>query len=98
MTHSFWEKNIVKSSIVNGGIRPILKLFLFFFYKKISHAQKSIKPIQANKNKKDSIFMHIKTSKKKKVACLTFSTFYAFCSFYAFYAHKKHLRGRKSLA
>ena len=38
--------------------------------------------------KKDSIFMRIKTSKRKKIACLTFC---------AFYAHKKHLRGRKSL-
>ena len=42
-------------------------------------------------NKKDSIFMRIKTSKRKKIACLTF------CAFYAFYAHKIHLRGGKSL-
>ena len=45
-------------------------------------------------NKKGSIFMRIKTSKRKKIACLTFC---AFCAFYAFYAHKKHLRGGKSL-
>ena len=29
------------SSIVNEGIRAILNLFFFFFYKKISHAQKA---------------------------------------------------------
>ena len=43
------------------------------------------------KQKKDSIFMCIKTSKRKKIACLTF------CAFYAFYAHKKDLRGGKLL-
>ena len=47
--------------------------------------------MQANKNKNDTIFMCIKTSKRKKIACL------AICAFYAFYAHKKHLRGGKSL-
>ena len=34
------------------------------------------------------LFMFIKTSKRKKIACLMFC---------AFYAHKKHLRGRKLL-
>ena len=48
-------------------------------------------------NKRDSIFMHIKTSKKKKIACLMFYAFCAFYTFCAFYAHKKHLRGGKSL-
>ena len=46
------------------------------------------------KNKKDSIFMRIKTSKRKKIACLTFCAFcdfYAFWAFCALYAHKKHL-------
>ena len=38
--------------------------------------------------------MHIKTSKRKKIACLTFCAFFAF---YAFYAHKKHIRGGKLL-
>ena len=32
--------------------------------------------------------MRIKTSKKKKIACLTFCTL---CAFYAFYARKKRL-------
>ena len=40
-----------------------------------------------SKNKKDSIFMCIKTFKKKKIACLTFCVFYVFCVFYAFYTH-----------
>ena len=79
-----------RSSIVNEGIRAILNLFIIFFTRRF-HTTKSLKSIQANKNKKDSIFMRIKTSKRKKIACLTF------CAFYAFYAHKKHLRGGKSL-
>ena len=58
---------------------------------------KSTKHIQVKKNKKDTIFMHIKTSKRKKIACLTFFAFCAFYAFYAFYPHKKHLRGGKSL-
>ena len=29
------------SSIVNEGIRALLNLFIYFFYKKISHAQKA---------------------------------------------------------
>ena len=37
-------------------------------------------------NKKDSIFMLIKTSKKKKVVCLAFCAFYAFCAFCPFCA------------
>ena len=44
-------------------------------------------------NKIDSIFMRMKTSKKKKVVCLTFCAFCVFYAFYAFNAHKKHLRG-----
>ena len=48
------------SSILNEGIRTILNLF-FFFYEKISHVQKNTKSIKANKNKKDSIFMRIKS-------------------------------------
>ena len=42
-------------------------------------------------NKKDSIFMCMKISKRKKIACLTF------CAFYAFFVYKQHLRGGKSL-
>ena len=78
------------SSNVNEGIRAIWNLFIFL--REDFTRTKSIKRIQANKNKKDSIFMRIKTSKRKKVVCLMFCTFCAFCAFYAFYAHKKHLR------
>ena len=42
-------------------------------------------------HKKDSIFMRIKTSNKKKVACLMFCAFCDFCAFYALYMHKKRL-------
>ena len=49
-----------------------------FFLQKDFTRTKSTKCIQANKNKKDSIFMCIKTSKRKKIACLTFC---AFCVF-----------------
>ena len=38
--------------------------------------------------------MSIKTSKRKKVACLPFC---AFCAFYVFCAYKKHLRGGSRL-
>ena len=41
--------------------------------------------------KKGSIFMRIKTSQRKKIACLTFSTFCAFYAFYGFYERKKRL-------
>ena len=74
------------SSIVNEGIRALLNFFIFFSKEDYTRT-KSTKRIQANKNKRSSIFMLIKTSKRKKVACL------AFCAFYAFYAYKKHLRG-----
>ena len=50
------------SSIVNEGIRAILNLFIYLFIlqEDISHKKKSTKRIQANKNKKDNIFMRIK--------------------------------------
>ena len=72
------------SSIVNEDIRAVLNIFIFFLQEDFTRT-KSTKRIQANKNKKDSIYMRIKTSKRKKVTCLTF---YAFCAFYAFHAHK----------
>ena len=43
-------------------------------------------------NKKDSIFNRIKTSKRKKIACLMF------CAFYALYAHEKRLSGLITLS
>ena len=55
-----------------------------FFYEKISSerkVQKAQKRKQANKNKKSSIFMRIKTSMGKKAACLRFC---AFCSLNVF--------------
>ena len=49
------------SSIINEGIRALLNLLIFFFFhKKILQAQKEQKRIQANKNKKGSVFMHLK--------------------------------------
>ena len=51
-----WEKN---SSNINEVIRTILKLFMFFLQEDFTRT-KSTKSTQANKNKKDSIFMGIK--------------------------------------
>ena len=52
----------VVSSIVNEGIRTNLNLFIIiiFFLQKDFTRTKSTKCIQANKNKKNSIFMRIK--------------------------------------
>ena len=55
------------SSILYEVMKGNLKS-LYFFYEKISHALKQ--KIQANKNKKNKIFMRIKISKRKKVTCL----------------------------
>ena len=52
-------KGVHVSSIVNEGIKAILNLFIFFLQEDFTHT-KSTKLIQANKNKKDSIFMRIK--------------------------------------
>ena len=46
------------SSSVNEVIRAILNSL--FFYEKISHLQKGKKRTKANKNKKGSVFMHLK--------------------------------------
>ena len=46
------------SSSVNEVIRAILNSL--FFYEKISHLQKGKKRTNANKNKKGSVFMHLK--------------------------------------
>ena len=40
---------------------------------------------------KDSIFIRIKISKRKRTCCLTFCAFCTFRAFYALYAHQKHL-------
>ena len=55
----------------------VLNFFIFFFYEKILQAQKAQRPIQANKNKKGSIFMRMKVSKKSHMfTCLTFFCFF----------------------
>ena len=41
------RKGCENSSIVYEGIRAILNLFIFFFYKKISHPQKAQKAQKA---------------------------------------------------
>ena len=52
---------------MNGVFRSVLNFLLFFFYKKISQAQKSTKPLTANKNKN----MHKKHLRGKKLlTCL----------------------------
>ena len=48
------------SSIVNEVMEVILDFFIFF-YEKSLQAQKARRCIQANKNKKGSIFMRIKS-------------------------------------
>ena len=45
---------------MNEVIEVILDFFIFF-YEKILQAQKARRRVQANKNKKGSIFMHIKS-------------------------------------
>ena len=69
---------------------------MFFIRLKRIKSTESIKRIkrqnvkQANKNKRQHFYVH-KTSKRKKIVCLTFYTFcafyscYAFCALYAFY-------------
>ena len=53
----FIQANI--SSNINEVIRAILNLFFFFLQEDFTHT-KSTKRIQANKNKKGSIFLRIK--------------------------------------
>ena len=78
------------SSIVNEGIRAILNLFIIFLREDFTHT-KSTKRIQANKNKKDTIFMSIKTSKRQKIVCLRFALFVLFM----FFMRKKTSKRRK---
>ena len=75
-------KNV--SSNVNEVIRTILNLFIFFLYKKISHAQKAQKAYKRIKTKKTAFLCVEKTSKRKKVTCLAVCAFYTFCAFYSF--------------
>ena len=44
-----FAKRTVESSIVNEVIRAVLNSFFFFFYKKISHAQKAQKNTKSTK-------------------------------------------------
>ena len=86
------------SSNVNETIRAILNLFIYLFiFTGRFHTHKKRKTHTSEQSKKDSISMRIKTSKRKKIACLTFCAFCSFYAFYAFYAHKKRLTGGKSL-
>ena len=50
LTTSLKLNKLEISSNINEVIRSVLS-FLFFFYKKISQAQKSTKQLRANKNK-----------------------------------------------
>ena len=60
-----------------------------FFYVKFScKKQRSLKLTKQTKTKKTAFLCGIKTSKRKKIACLTFFAFHSFC---VFYAHIKHL-------
>ena len=54
------------SSNVNEVVKTILSSFIFF-YKKISYSQNSTKRLQANKNKKGSVFMHLENISGEKV-------------------------------
>ena len=83
----FYNSTMKFRSMVNEGIRTILNLFIFF-YEKISHTQKNIKRIQANKKKRGIICMRIKNIEGEEshlFSYLRLCDFYAFC---AFYAHK----------
>ena len=46
-----FAKRTVESSIVNEVIRAVLNSFFFFFYKKISHAQKNTKSTKTQPGK-----------------------------------------------
>ena len=52
------KQNNEISSNINEVIRSVLNYF-FFFYKKISQAQKSIKPLTANKKTKEKRIKNI---------------------------------------
>ena len=68
--------------------------FYFFFTRKF-HTHKKQKIHTPEQKQKNKIFMRIKTSKRKKIACLTFCAlcaFYTFCAFCAFCAHEIFLQ------
>ena len=69
--HRGKSRRVHVSSIVNEVIRGNLKP-LYFFLREDFTRTKSKKYIQANKNKNHRIIIRIKTSKRKKVACLMF--------------------------
>ena len=70
------------SSDVNEAIGAILNLLLLLLL--LLLFTKSTKRIQVNKNKKDSIFIGIKTFQRIKFACLTFCAFLCFSCFLCF--------------
>ena len=64
--------------------------FLCFFGCKFSRKkQRRLKLSKETKTNKTVFLCEIKTSKRKKVACLTFCAFYVFGAFYTFYARIK---------
>ena len=46
------KEMVAASSIINEGIRAFLNLLIFFFHKKISHAQKAQNAYKQTKTKK----------------------------------------------
>ena len=81
------SKPIVRSSNVNEVIRAVLDffyLFIYFFYKKILHAQKAQNAYKRTKTKKAAFLCAQKTSKGKKVAYSLICVFVLFILFILF--------------
>ena len=82
---------IYQSSNINEVIRAILNLLIIFFTRRFHTHTKSTKRIQANKKKQTAFFMRIKTSNRKKAACLAFCAFLHVFPFFSVCAPKsKH--------
>ena len=77
----------MRSSNVNEVIRAVLDffyLFIYFFYKKILHAQKAQNAYKRTKTKKAAFLCAQKTSKGKKVAYSLICVFVLFILFILF--------------
>ena len=89
-------RELIVSSNVNEAIKAILNLFIIIIIiiiilqEDFTHTE-STKRIQANKNKKDSIFIRIKTSKRKKIVCLTFCAFLYLLMFFMIFMRIKNI-------
>ena len=70
---------------------PICAFSAFLCVKFSRKKQRSLKLSEQTKTNKTAFLCTIKTSKRKKVACLTFCAFYVFCAFYAFCTGIKRL-------